>query len=371
MKKVLLIAPIDTEFHGSFGYNNASGSLFKLLTILKNSGDIELDVLNADKLMDTKVTLKEYHVGIVLGNPNSFNNPTIIAIYSRIMSLCMERYLYLFWETKPLPEEWTIFSSNLFTGFIAPSNFILEQLISIDKKGFYLPISLDFSKYNLIDINKKKNSNQFKVLYIGQNTKRKGLEDALIGFIRSFSDQSECTLIIKSFQMSSNEDTTEQTINKMVDLNSTGNLKCKIYMLERVLEAEELSILYKDCDLLLFPSRGEGFGLPLLEAGLIGVPSLYVPWSSSIEVAESSYNTPIDYNVDEAYSMFQYGYNYNTFYAVPLITSIMEGLNKYYQLWKDSIEDYYKGAKENRELMEARFNEDICVEYMKTILNLI
>jgi glycosyltransferase involved in cell wall biosynthesis len=47
-----------------------------------------------------------------------------------------------------------------------------------------------------------------------------------------------------------------------------------ILLLDRDLTRGELAGLYRSCDLLLHPYRGEGFGLPVLEARACGLPVL-------------------------------------------------------------------------------------------------
>lgn len=64
------------------------------------------------------------------------------------------------------------------------------------------------------------------------------------------------------------------------------------------LSHEELSDLYKKCRFLLFMSKGEGFGLPVLEAMMVGRPSL-ASWNSSIpEVATSSARYVDPFNIE-------------------------------------------------------------------------
>jgi len=90
--------------------------------------------------------------------------------------------------------------------------------------------------------------------------------------------------------------------NKRTQLNLLKKLsKYKEFNAEDIvfmdyLSREELSALYKECRFLLFMSKGEGFGLPVLEAMMAGRPSL-ASWNTSIpEVAASSvrYVNPFD-----------------------------------------------------------------------------
>ncbi len=47
----------------------------------------------------------------------------------------------------------------------------------------------------------------------------------------------------------------------------------RIHFLGHVTD-DELRWLYENCDLFVFPSLGEGYGLPLLEANTLGAPAI-------------------------------------------------------------------------------------------------
>ncbi len=67
-----------------------------------------------------------------------------------------------------------------------------------------------------------------------------------------------------------------QYLEHLVELRRELNLGEAAYFLaelsDKSLSNEVISDLYRLADLLLFPSREEGFGIPILEAGLAGIP---------------------------------------------------------------------------------------------------
>jgi glycosyltransferase involved in cell wall biosynthesis len=49
-----------------------------------------------------------------------------------------------------------------------------------------------------------------------------------------------------------------------------------------------MAVLYRGADLLCLPSRGEGFGLPLLEAMACGTPVLTTAWSGPLDFVDET-----------------------------------------------------------------------------------
>jgi glycosyltransferase involved in cell wall biosynthesis len=52
-----------------------------------------------------------------------------------------------------------------------------------------------------------------------------------------------------------------------------GDIKKKIFFLEDI-SNEDLRLLYQAAELFVYPSKGEGFGIPPLEAGALGIPTI-------------------------------------------------------------------------------------------------
>ena len=100
------------------------------------------------------------------------------------------------------------------------------------------------------------------------------------------------------------------------------------------LSFDELNELYVNCKFLLFTSKGEGFGLPILEAMMGGRPTL-ASWNTSIpEVAGSSirYINPFD------------------------IDSIKKGI-EYYSV-PENLEFYEKAVRRRGVIVKEQIKED-------------
>lgn len=107
-----------------------------------------------------------------------------------------------------------------------------------------------------------------KFLFVGQQWRRKGL-DSLAAVWKNFSNQNHMALTIKLAPSNPGD------LNIVKSLFSgMGNVR--VFM--ESLSKEHLAELYRSHDVFLFPSRSEGFGIPVLEAlacGLLPIVTNY------------------------------------------------------------------------------------------------
>lgn len=287
---LLYISPYDENTQAANGgYGVVAKSFKRAFTTI---AAISVDYINVNSLSINIPTIlnKKYDVCIVLTHPTSFNNSIFKSNIERIFKNCDRTYLTLFWETTPLPKAWSwLWTSNLFTGFIACSQFmyneIQEQLKHSNKENhlIYVPSFIEDYKDYHVSIKDKINEDKFTVLYIGQYTKRKGMEDAIIAFTQALSKNEDCRLILKYHELSKLEVPSNIMIESTIRMNCT-DIKAQIYQLVDNLKEDQIYSLYQDSSVLFFPSRGEGYGLPLIEAGIIGIPCIYTDWLSLIHI---------------------------------------------------------------------------------------
>ena len=118
---------------------------------------------------------------------------------------------------------------------------------------------------------------------------RKNLLSSILWFMKAFKGNPDVGLVVKT---SKGRDTTidRELVRKMLrqvkNMSKQDPAKSpKVYLLHGAMTREEMNNLYKSPKLCVFATatRGEGFGLPLLEAAVAGIPIVATGWSAHTE----------------------------------------------------------------------------------------
>lgn len=366
-KKVLFMGTLPKE-HTADGYSNASFGLLQILgTMMQQKIIRTVEAVDLTDIKTIKVPMEYFDTIIININPFSFNNKEVLEILKKVFARGKKVYLQIVWETDTFPIDWKwIWNSDMFSGFIAPSHFIEGMLKNITNKHiFYIPHFINTKLFSQIDVNKKINEEYFTVLSIGQWTKRKGNEDAIVAFARALGDKEDCKLIVKYTPMQ-NIDTEIEVHNLIV--SNCKKLEASIYVNGDKIPFNELLELYKMSSILLYPSRGEGFSLPSAECCSVGIPMIYTDWSSTPEVSKAPGNIPVRYTLDEAVGMILFNYEICSQYAIPFMSDLVNILRYKYELWKQDKRKYYEETKDNYKIIEEKFGVKALLNYMINFL---
>ena len=350
MKKILFLGILEGEKNKNGGYLTAAFSFLNSLKELKKENYIEdlviLDLNQIYSLNENEI----YDLGIIFINPNSLLNKNFFNILKYKFKNVKKVYLNILWETIFLPKKWeVILKDDFISGFIVSSHFLFSLVkYHTNKPIYYIPYFFEEENFSLVDLNSKQNEEKFTVLFVGQNTERKGLKECILSFILAFYDNPNAQLLIKSFNLNSQEEDIENLIKKLIILNSSNTLiQSKIFLIEEELSFEQMKQIYNFSSCLCFPSKGEGFGLPIAEAMLSGLPVIYTYNTASIEVGRSNINIPIECFFDLSSNMAIYGYEKGTFIFDFKLKDLVYGLKKLYNLWEKNKKEYYLNSSKN------------------------
>lgn len=360
MKKILLVAPIGKDNAVNGGYNKIANNLnyiFKLKKHEYNYDYTPCHVLDFDKVEE------EFDIVLFQCHPNMFlNDKKFLSLFMSKKHLFKKCYLHIMWEIIPFPSYWKALN-NYFDGYATTSDFCKNGMEELTGKICYkIPFYIEDSFYSLykgrLSLTEKKDEKEFTVLFMGQNTKRKGIEDALTAFSIFAHDKKDVRMICKYHNLSDKEIPVSILAKNIIETNTYSSNKPNIFLLEYDIDEKTIIQIYKDSSLLLQCSRGEGFGLCGLEANLVGIPHTYTNFSSSKEVGEycKTINAPIDFDLVPAYGMSQYHYNVNSQYGMPKLNSILYNLEMYYNAWKRNKIKYYEDALKGTEHLPEYLN---------------
>lgn len=184
------------------------------------------------------------------------------------ISVCMQP-----WEFGAIPREWYIPMKYLVDEIWVNSSFNKMSYIRSgipENKIHIIPLGVDENIFNANVEPLALDSTTFKFLFVGGTIGRKGIDTLLQAYLNEFTADEDVCLYIK--------DTGTQSFYKGITLDkiiyeAMSNTKNpSIVYMDKQLSEIDLAGLYKACDCLVHPYRGEGFGLPIAEAMACGIP---------------------------------------------------------------------------------------------------
>jgi glycosyltransferase involved in cell wall biosynthesis/SAM-dependent methyltransferase len=111
----------------------------------------------------------------------------------------------------------------------------------------------------------------FTFLYLGGALPRKGVDVLLAAYRRAFTRDDDVALILKLFGARSFYQLDDAQGSALRAFAAEPGAP-ELVVIEEELTDEDVVRLYRTCGALAFPYRGEGFGLPMLEALACGLP---------------------------------------------------------------------------------------------------
>lgn len=271
-------------------------------------------------------------------------------------------------ETNFCNTQW-ITKCNEMEAIIVPSNFtasVLKNSGKIKKPLFVIPES--FPKHFEKELKPNKfldTKSKHNFLLFGQLTAptseldRKNTVNAIKWFCEKFKDRKDIGLIIKT-NMGTNSTLDKRistrTLKKVLDQVRPSSYP-RVHLLHGNMKDENLFRLYNDKSLvgLISATRGEGYGLPMIEAAACGLPVLATDWSGHKTFLQKGCWIPVDYKmkaipqekVDNRIFM------QNSMWADPQENSFKKGLQKMF----NDRNEYRKKCKNSRSTVINKFSE--------------
>lgn len=205
------------------------------------------------------------------------------------------------WEETGYPFEWIQSFNQELDGVLCTSHHVKKVLID---NGLRLPA---FVTANGCDHWESVNAEQyllettktFRFLHVSSCFPRKGAEAMLEAYGQAFSFEDDVTLVIKTF------DNPHNTISEsLAACQQKRSDFPHVIIIKEDLDESSLKSIYEQCDVLVAPSCAEGFGLPIAEAMLSGMPAIVTDWSGQRDFCDSTNSWLVDYHYAHAKTHF-------------------------------------------------------------------
>jgi glycosyltransferase involved in cell wall biosynthesis len=192
------------------------------------------------------------------------------------------------WEYGSLPQLWRRPLIEDVDEIWTMSHYVTDVYIKSGvpaEKLHYVPWGVDPVVFNPDAVKRKLPTNKsFRFLYIGGLTRRKGFDRVLAAFVAEFRPDDDVALVVKD--VGSNSVYLNQTLREqLVALLNDSSLPSIVYF-DREMTAGQLASLYAACNCFVAPYRGEGFGLPILEAMAVGLCPLVPDLGPAIDYTD-------------------------------------------------------------------------------------
>jgi len=244
----------------------------------KEKFDVSLQVILPN---DWDTTPASYNIGITAGVETDICNPLWTAVHCNKM----DKVIVPSQHTKKTLLDSGAASTPI---HVIPEAYFPELLEEDTKIDLELTTDFNFLTVGVMTGSSPEND-------------RKNLFYLIKWFVEEFKEDNNVGLVIKTNRgretTIDRSHTTSLLENVLKQLGHTDNPK--VYLLHGNMTRKEMNALYRHPKImgLVSATRGEGFGLPLLEAAVAGLPVLATNWSAHIEFLNKGKWPKIEYEL--------------------------------------------------------------------------
>ncbi|KAM1807464.1 hypothetical protein ACFX11_030466 [Malus domestica] len=186
---------------------------------------------------------------------------------------------------------------------------------------------------------------------------RKGWDVLLKSYLEEFSEADGVALYLLTNPYHSDRDFG----NKIVEFAEKSGIEmpvtgwAPVYVMDTHIAQTDLPRVYKAADAFVLPSRGEGWGRPLVEAMAMSLPVIATNWSGPTEylTAENSYPLPVDRMSEVMEGPFR-----GHLWAEPSVSKLRVLMRRVV----NNVEEAKVKGKKAREDMIKRFSPEIVAD---------
>ena len=180
------------------------------------------------------------------------------------------------WEYGGLPQEWIAPMRDLVDEIWVPTAWLKDCYVASgipEGKVVVVPNGVDGEVFRPEGERfPLRTTKTCKFLYLGYTIHRKGIDVLLEAYVRAFRAHDDVCLVIKG--LGSGGYGAEDLPAILARSRAEDPQGPEIEYLADDLDETQVAALYRTCDALVLPYRGESFGLPIVEAMASGLPAI-------------------------------------------------------------------------------------------------
>jgi len=218
--------------------------------------------------------------------------------YSKIIEKGKYNIGILFWETDKIPKDW-VKNMNEVDEFWVVSEQSKQIFANsgIKSKLTVIPQSMDYASiigckpYSLLD--------GYKFYSIFQWTERKNPRAMIQSFLKAFPDNEHVSFFIKTYRANFSQSESKIITDSIIKWRKeiTDSLYPKIILSLDALSNEDIFRIHASCDCLVSSHRGEGWGMPQMQAMSFGNPIISTAYGGIHDYINKDCYYPIPYEL--------------------------------------------------------------------------
>jgi glycosyltransferase involved in cell wall biosynthesis len=250
------------------------------------------------------------------------------------------------WEESAFPYEWVTSFNEHLQAMTCLSTHV--QKVMVDQ-GVRIPMAtsgcgVDHWERVEADRSRRCPGRSFRFLHVSSCFPRKGADVLLRAYGDTFTQADDVSLVIKTFANPHNEIHTW-----LAEARRDNPVYPDVVILEEDMSDGELKGLLEQCHALVAPSRAEGFGMPLAEAMLSGLPVITTGWSGQLDFCTPDTSWLVDFTFAPAQTHFGL---FGSVWAEPDRAHLATTMREVYAL---PVAERRGKADRGRELLMERF----------------
>ena len=217
-------------------------------------------------------------------------------------------------ETDRVPARW-LADLKTMDGIIVPTRFNVETFTTsgiAPEKLYVVPSPIDTDRFVPVE---RKHHDEIHFVSMFDWSSRKGWEILLTAWFRAFSGRDPVKLTIKTMTITLPTANPHRDVEQLLSRLGKRREDCApVEILNARWTEDQLVAFYQDADVFVLPTRGEGWGRPIVEAMACGLPVIATNWSAPTEYLTESNSLPLKIKGlikipdDVDYEMFKGGY---------------------------------------------------------------